>query len=188
MTNVPLITVTEIRGLAELRTTLLKYFPQELQGPVLQAALAKAALPIVQMARSLAPKRTGRLKAAIFSTRDKKRSTKERESRVVTVKHGKKYGKQDAYYWKFIEFGHYTVKPGGRKKFRRHRRSSPETLKGSYHFIPATPFMQPAILAQSGAAMRAFIMALKPAMAKISARAVSRSARGVGRSITGLFG
>src|SRR6185369_16797468 len=79
-----------VDGLDEILDTLKRRLPEKLYGKALQGALSKAAKPIVNAARANAPVRTGRLRKAIYSFRDKQ-STRTREARLISVRRGKKF-------------------------------------------------------------------------------------------------
>jgi HK97 gp10 family phage protein len=162
--------VTDIRvdGLDEILDMLKKRLPEKLYGKALQGALAKAAKPIVDAARSNAPVRTGRLRKAIYSFRDKQ-STRSRESRLISVRRGKKFQKtnRDAYYWKFVEFGHHT------------RAGKSGTAK----VVPPRPFMRPAFEANKLRALQVFQDEVRGQIDKVAQRAAQRSARRLGRGL-----
>jgi HK97 gp10 family phage protein len=107
----------QVLGLRELREALLKTVPAHFQGKVLQKALSAGAKPIVRAAKQLAPAgKTGVLRRAIYSYRDKRSSNGSFEQRAVGVRSGKRQQKsnRDAFYWRFIEFGRgaYTSRHG----------------------------------------------------------------------------
>ncbi len=150
-----------IDGLRELRAALLKTVPAEMQGKKLQKALAAGTKLTVAAAKINAPVKTGRMRKAIYATRDKAESKPAFEARVVTVRRGKKMQKtnRDAYYWKFVEFGHRT---GTRKTgyLRKTDRSS-GGYGGSTGFVAARPFMRPAFDSTKGQAAEAIRDGLK---------------------------
>ena len=99
----------EVQGLSELRKTLLSLggeIASKNGGPV-RSALAKGARRVRDVARSLAPKETGRLQGAIFASRDKNPSAEGlTESYSVGVKQGNsREDLKGAFYWRFKEFG-----------------------------------------------------------------------------------
>lgn len=154
-----------IKGMAELRKALQRTIPIEMQGKALQKALAAGARITAAAARENARRggkqfpdvRTGTLVRAIYAKRSRWGNTQTLENRVVGVRRGNKYGKtrvkagksnMDAYYWKWVEFGHRigTRKTGYLKKIRG--RSTVERVRGaggkSRGDVPAQPFMRPA--------------------------------------------
>lgn len=150
------MTVVEVKGLKELREVLIRKLPLEVQGKPLQQALTRAARPITSEAKALAPVKTGRLRQAIYSTRAKS-STPTRQERVITVRSGKKHGSKDAFYWKWVEFGHRignkatgTLAGKGRRK----------TASAGLGAVPAQPFMRPAFESQKQKAAEIFRDAL----------------------------
>jgi HK97 gp10 family phage protein len=146
----------QIKGLRELRQALTKTIPFEMQGKVLQKALAAGTALTVAAAKARAPTLTGRLKRAIYATRDKKGSKPTFESRAVTVRRGKKQQKsdRDAFYWKFVEFGHRIVSRKGDESTRSARKRA----GGS---VPPHPFMRPAFESTKQAAAAAITEKLK---------------------------
>lgn len=163
--NVELIGVS---GLAELQDTLEKKLPEALRGKAMQGALAEGAKPIMRTARSMAPQETGRLRRAIYSFRDKA-STRGREARLISVRSGKRFSRgkvnRDAFYWKWLEFGHMT-------------RSS-KTRDSVPRMVPATPFMRPAFESQKHTALNAIREALAGQIEKVAARSLARSRRSI---------
>jgi len=176
-----------ISGLTELRQTLLK-LPESVQGKASQSALAKAAAPIVRMARSLAPRRAerglvgplpgrqdaqpGLLKKSIRAFRNRG-STKTYESRFIGVR-----GK--AWYWRFIEFGRGVVTSA---------KSLGTQATGFFgkvvRAVPARPFLRPAFEALKLQAIEIYQKSIAPEVEKYAQRAYQRSLRRVTRKITG---
>lgn len=178
----------EVSGLAELRETLLKSLPEAMQGKASQAALAKAARPIVDAAKQKAPTRKprgfvgpmssgggapGRLRASIYSYRNRE-SKKTYESRFIGVK-----GK--AWYWRFIEFGRATIE--------RAKGSLGTPVKGFFgkkvRAVPAKPFMRPAFEENANRAIQIYQQALIPSIEKVARQAYARSQRRLRKYITG---
>ena len=134
-----------IKGLSEL-SAALKELPNRIARNALRQSVARGAVVIRDEAKARAPVSTtppapgdplpGTLKRSIVIKHDKDRSSLTSQTYVVAVRHGKKYrnqGKkgnrsQDAYYWRWVEFG--TVK------------------------MAARPFMRPAFEAQKEAAVQ----------------------------------
>ena len=167
----------EIKGLRELRTALVSTIPANMQGKVLQKALAAGTALTVRQARANAPRKTGRLARAIYAARSKFDSKPTLESRVVGVRRGKKYQKsnKDAYYWKFVEFGHrigtrksgYLAKEHGRSQLERFRGAGGE----SRGFVPARPFLRPAFEATKQRAS----LAIRDRLAELLKQAAKRA-------------
>jgi HK97 gp10 family phage protein len=145
----------KVTGLRELREALTKTIPLEMQGKVLQQALAAGTKLTVAAAKSKAPVKTGRLRTAIYALRDKRNSKPTYESRLVAVRSGKSQQKhgRDAFYWKFVEFGH---RVRGDKK------------GGS---VPANPFMRPAFESTKTAALEAIVAKLRQRLADAARKA-----------------
>lgn len=113
-------------------------------------------------------RRTGRLQRAIYSAWLAKESTPDSQSFIVSVKRGRNFqsktatrrGKtfqtsnKDAYYWTWVEFGHVVTN----KKIKgglRAREKARKPLKAAGQFIPARPFMRPALESNKTAAIEA---------------------------------
>src|SRR5688572_15934376 len=140
--------IVKIEGLKELREALISKVPLHLQGPTLQKALAAGAKPIVAMAKRLAPVKEGILRRSIFSFRDKG-SKPTFEARNIRPRSGKRFQKsgRDAFYWRFVEFGHRMKKARGS--------GSGVTV------VPPHPFLRPAFEGQKSQALAAIIEKLK---------------------------
>ncbi len=158
-----------VEGLQELAEALTQIIPRNMQGNALQAALAAGARPIVAEAKALAPVDTGTLRRAIYSFRNSD-STPENQIRSIGVRSGRRYqakGKrknQDAYYWKWVEFGHRigTRKTGYLKKTNR-----PQGKGGtSSGMVPARPFLRPAFESEKNQALDSIVDGLRDALAK----------------------
>lgn len=173
-----------VAGLSELRDTLLSKLPQALQGKASQAALAKAALPIVRDAQARAPSSfvgptrpgaapKGRLRKSIYSYRNRE-STKTYESRLIGVR-------ARAFYWHFIEFG--------RAQIVKAKGSLGTPATGFFgkvvKAIPAKPFLRPAFEANKLRALDIYAKALIPAIEKVAARARARTLSSFRKKLTG---
>jgi HK97 gp10 family phage protein len=147
------IETVEVKGLRELREALVKKIPAEMQGKVLQSALAAGARPIVADAKARAPKKTGTLRRSLFSFRVKSASTGTREERAIRPRQGKKFQKagRDAFYWRFVEFG---------------------TAK-----MPAQPFLRPAFESKKQDALAAIVKQLGVAIEKAARKAAWHTSR-----------
>jgi len=161
----------QISGLAELRTRLTN-LPKSVQGRTLQRALAAGAEVIVTDARTRAPQgKTGRLKNEIYSTRDKRASNDVRESRIITVRSGKKVRNRlgdlhDAYYWRWIEFGRAAVSRAKGSLGTPKAGFFGRTVKA----YPAHPFLRPAFEIQKLNALEKIRLRLARVIASQSKR------------------
>lgn len=168
------MTTVEVKGLRELREALLKTVPAETQGKVLQAALAKAAAPVTKAARSLAPVKTGRLRRAIYSYRQKFGETLTHATRAVGVRTG---GKRGAFYWRFVEFGRAAVAIKSRKKREAKVLGTP--AKGFFgkevEAYRGQAFMRPAFEANKSTSVEVFKRELWAQIQKAAARARLKS-------------
>lgn len=146
-----------VSGLAEIRRALQSVVPQHFQGAALQKMLTAAAVPIIAAAKALAPVATGTLKGDIYSFKHPA-STITYEIRGITVRSGKYAAKKthgahgDAYYWKWIEYGHGQIVADGKTL------GTPQSgyfgkVVAAY---PAHPFMRPAFDSKKYAALQAF--------------------------------
>jgi HK97 gp10 family phage protein len=161
-----------VEGLDELRQAL-QQLPAKLQGKAMQATLAKAAKPIVAAARQLAPVKTGTLRRAIYSFRDRQ-STPTREGRLISVRRGKKAQKsnRDAYYWKFIEFGHGPIKSKSGKSLG----NVEDGFFGTeVKAVPPRPFLRPAFEANKLKALDIVRTELQGQINKAAQKAYQRS-------------
>jgi hypothetical protein len=147
----------------------LQELPQKLEQKYLRKAVASAGVVIRNEARNRAPVYTGpaeqghpppgTLQRAISYGRNNRDCAKGKEVGHVFVRQAKNgskgqkgvkaYGKFDAYYALWVEYGHWTRSPNrasGRKAAR-----AGHTLK----FVPASPYMRPAWEAKGQAALDA---------------------------------
>jgi phage protein, HK97 gp10 family len=166
-------TEVQIHGLRELREALLRKIPAEMQGKVLQQALSAGAAIIAKEAKSRAPQKTGRMKKAIYHGRRKQSATKTFEERVVAVRRGKKLQKsgRDAFYWKFVEFGHRTGAGKGQYLKKTDGRTSHGGAVDATGFVPPQPFMRPAFEAGKHKAVTAIKTRLGTAIDKAAQKA-----------------
>lgn len=151
-------TTVEVHGLRELREALIRKVPENMQGKVLQKALSAGTRPVLRTARQLVPVKTGVLKRAIHAMRSKLNSNGIYEERIVRVRHGKRQQKfnRDAFYWRFIEFGHRIASAGrlydesrattnlGAQRYGA--RLAGGHIKGAFStgFVQPRPFLRPA--------------------------------------------
>lgn len=137
----------EVHGLRELREALLRKIPTEMRGKVLQQALTAGAKVIADDAKARAPARSGVLKRAIWSFRNRQNSNGVYEERAIRPRSGKKFqkSKRDAFYWRFVEFG--------------------------TRFMAAQPFMRPAFESRKEAALKAIMQRLAVAIDKAARKA-----------------
>lgn len=135
--------IVEMRvvGLAEL-TKAMRELPVEVHASALRPAVSAAAGVVQKDARLRAPRDTGTLAKAIYRTRSRSLSSGTMETAIVGVRFGKRYRKrgQDAWYWKFIEFG---------------------TSK-----MAARPFLRPAFESTKKKQLDAMVLSLKKGIAR----------------------
>ena len=97
---------------------------------------------------------TGTLRKAVYTKWLRNSAIKGRVTFLISLKRGKKKanakGKRrntvDAYYWWWIENGHIAVGPGGALRGGEKRRKPQRAaLKAAGKFVPARPFLRPAL-------------------------------------------
>lgn len=177
--------LVQVQGLSELGETLRR-LPKEIaskNGGPLKAALFQALKPIRDEARARAPQHegeplkkgrqpSGTLSRNIIAKRegrpDKYGMT---ELYHVTVRTGKKLKTGDAYYWRWVEFGHAIVPRKPKKaKWKAHREKAHATGKR----VAPRPFMRPAFESQKVRSLETF----KSSFARGMQRAVRKARRG----------
>lgn len=166
----------KIDGLAALNKALSE-LPERVAKNGLRAAVAAGARVIRDEAKTLAPRWTGpvskghppagTLQRSIIIKQIPEQSDYYKQVYYVAVRHGKKYAKQgkkgalsqDAFYWSWVEFGHYSAPPGkhgygSRQKLMRSVAGGSGNVAGSM-FVPAQPFLRPAFTARRDMAVAA---------------------------------
>ena len=205
----------KVEGLRELKAAL-NALPQNIATNVLRGAVNAGARVIRDEAKIKAPVVTGRLKRAIYTKYIRELSDPWRAVYFVGVRRGKKYQNlktkdrtmkdgtikagadrsMDAYYARFVEYGHFS-RPAGMHRMNRRATSYSIHSKGDLLFnrlsqakdrsatlermvaagvirwIPAKPFMRPAWDAKQDAALEA----LKGYMQKRIPAEVAKSRR-----------
>lgn len=160
-----------ILGLTELREALVRKIPMEMQGPVLQKALAAGAKPIVAKARAFAPEPvSGTLNRSIYSYRDRAGSKPTFESRFIGVR-------KAAWYWRLIEFGRGAVTV---KKAKVLGTPAEGFFGRTVKAYPPHPFLRPAFEWGKYVALDAMIQELKIAMDAAAQKATWGRAYGAG--------
>lgn len=157
----------QVTGLDQLLRDL-KAFPAAVQKRVLKGAAATGASVLRKEAIQRAPVSTGKveeghpppgtLKKAIYQTRLVQECTPTREVFKVGVRQGKRaqsVGKKganlDAYYAKWVEYGHFARVPHEMTKTAK----AAGRMLGVARWVAPHPFMRPAIAAKQGDALRA---------------------------------
>lgn len=148
----------KVDGLKELADAL-RELPQRIARNVLRGAVNAGATVIRQEAKIQAPiyhgevaqghPPPGTLKRALYQKQIRERSSLFEQMFYVGVRHGKdrqSVGKKqvnlDAYYWRWVEFGHYAG--GSRKIPRKPGARAAAIAGGGANFVPAQPFLRPA--------------------------------------------
>ena len=171
----------KVDGLSELKELLERRLPDHIQAKALQGALAEAAKPMVREARNNAPVKTGRLRRAIYSLRARE-STKQKAIRLITVRAGKRQGKRDAYYWKWIEFGR------GASTTKKGSLGTPERgfFGKTVAAKPAQPFLRPAFESQKMNAIDVFKDVMKGEIEKVASKYTGSLRRKINRKVFGV--
>jgi HK97 gp10 family phage protein len=165
-----------VEGLEELSDLLKSKLPEFIQTKALHPALTKAARPIINDARARVPVKTGKVRASIYSYRDRD-STKVKAVRSISVRSGRRFGAKDAYYWKWVEFGRGESAVGKKRGAPRggeRARSLGTPATGFFgkrvKAVPARPFLRPAFEAQKFTAIEQFRQSLAPEIEKAANR------------------
>lgn len=189
-----MVETVKIRGMQELYRALSTTIPQNMEGKVLQAALAAGTKLVYEDARVNAvrggafPKMvTGTLHGAIYHARSKFDNSPTFESRVVGVRKGKRAAKKgrDAWYARLVEYGHRKASGKGGRLVRDSRaltekglaryaaKRSGGRIKGTASFgdVPAHPFMRPAWDKNKERALDAILQGLDRQLKKAAQRA-----------------
>ena len=143
----------------------LAELPGVIQRKVVRGAVATGASVMRKDAKVRAPKLTGNLARAIYQVRLKEECDENLEVWKVDVARGK-YARNDAYYAKWVEYGHYTRSIGGARFTKAERKvlynakaaDRPVLAMSSVagaSWVPAQPFMRPAFLATRQTALNA---------------------------------
>lgn len=149
-----------VRGLDKLLAGI-NLLPMKLRVRVLRSALKAGAAVIKNEIVARAPRESG-------ATADSVRVTPRRGSRELvkfsidvgnlTPRKQQRYGRQSAFYARMVEYGHFYVPPGNGLKGGFRRKSSVRRVMAASGatYVPAHPFVRPAIDAAGGAALAAF--------------------------------
>lgn len=172
-----------VEGLKELAAEL-RDFPDRLARKVLRGATAACAAAIRDEARLRAPVMTGpaeqghpppgTLRRSIIIKQIPEKSSALQQTFYLTVRHGKKYAKQgrkgtlsqDAYYAKWVEYGHW-INPGkALGGTNKDRQRAARIAGGQNKFVAARPYMRPAFEAKKAEALATFQEYLAQRIAK----------------------
>ncbi|AXF04791.1 HK97 gp10 family phage protein [Paraburkholderia hospita] len=172
-----------VRGLREIQS-ILDALPKGIATNINRGAANAMATPVVEKARQLAPvyggtdprMKKGQLRKNIIKVHSRSLSGTYRQTTLVTVRRGTgKYKKVvgskvvylDAYYWTWVEFGHWYVPPrtegqmvttrSGKQKFKyRYSRAAWRKMNQAI-WVEPRPFLRPALRAAEAAAIKAGI-------------------------------
>ena len=167
-----------VDGLRELQARLKEFAPK-LAAKALGASVNAGAKVIKDDAIARAPYYTGvvqdghpppgTLRRSIITVKIPKESNQYKKVYAVTVRTGLKYRfagngwkGQDAFYWRFVEFGHFTRQPNSGKRLRKTDKGEKnsgslagQVQSGSVRWVPAQPFMRPAFEMKKNEALQA---------------------------------
>jgi HK97 gp10 family phage protein len=176
----------KVEGLDELAAAL-EQLPQDLADRALRQATAAGAALIREEAKARAPRDTGKLISATYITRDRGQSGDgNREIYHVGVRAGKRaqrIGRKrlnlDAFYWKFIEFGHFVRARGDsvRGVGRTIKRAIARTINGPPRYISGKPFLRPALESKRLDVVERIKTVLAARIKRFAAQAKKRQAR-----------
>lgn len=141
-----------VEGALELRDKFNR-LREEVRREVLEEAALRGAEPIVETAKALAPVMTKldprRIPGTIRDTIVARLRPRKAPDRVTVIIGPRKRGKLDPYFAKFVEFGHLIgLKKSERVLLRLTRAQARTRQKALGRFVPAQPFMRPALLAR----------------------------------------
>lgn len=169
----------KLQGFVELAEAL-KGLPDNINKNALRAAVGAGAAVVRNEAKRRAPVATGVLRRAMYSKQIRELSSLTRQVVYVGARQGKKYQKigkkqrsQDAFYARFIEFGHYT-RPAGGGRLKRGRGRNAALLagiqSGAVRWVPPQPFLRPAFDAKKQAAIDAMAEKIRERLDRFRAR------------------
>ena len=170
----------QMTGWAELQAEL-RALPEVLQRRIVKGAAGTAANIIKRAIIDRAPVYSGKvseghpppgtLKRSIYATRLSDECTATREVWLVGVRSGKRWREvtrgrgaraktvnMDAFYAKWVEYGHYSRPPksiGASKAARRKVVHEAQRLVKGAHWVMARPFFRPGFAASAGPALKA---------------------------------
>jgi HK97 gp10 family phage protein len=177
----------KLSGFAELAAQL-KALPDNIGRNGLRAAVAAGAAEVRKQTRlnALAIKDTGTLARSIYQKQIREESSLHRQTFYVGARQGKKYQKQgkrqvsaDAYYARFVEFGHFTRPARSGKRTRLLRNTdrgqdhaqwlSDEVQAGNVKWVPPSPFLRPAFDSKKMQAIDAMAVKLRERIERFKA-------------------
>lgn len=163
----------KLQGFAELAAAL-KDLPDNIAKNALRAAVASGAKIVRDDAKSRIGSNpgniTGTLRRSLYMKQIRELSGLQRQTFFVGARQGKKYqsvGKrgrsQDAYYAKWVEFGHFSRPANGRLARGRGRTAAlqADVAAGRVHWIAGRPFLRPAFDASKERAIGAMAAKLR---------------------------
>ena len=121
-----------VTGMKELAAKLQSFGPK-LARNGLRAAVSAGAEVIRKDVQARAPEDTGVLRRAVYKKQIREESNNTKQTFYLGVRSGKKYQKkkQDAFYWRFLEFGtkHIAARPFVRSAFESKKNEAVERMK-----------------------------------------------------------
>jgi len=181
----------KLTGFAEFAAQL-RELPDKVSRTILSRAVSAGALVIQQemVKRAEAMRVTGTLARSIYRKYIREQSGPEKKVFFVAPRQGKQYQKmgkkqvsKDAYYARYVEFGHFSRPPGthqnkqgltrankiGRKSNRGgvdNEALADQVRSGSVKWVPAHPFMRPAFDVKKEASVDAMRQVLAAGIAQ----------------------
>lgn len=151
----------DVPGLADMLAELSR-LPEVMQRRVVRGAVATGCSVIRREVAARAPEFTGdvaqghpppgTLKRAVYQARLVDQCTGTAEVWTVGVRAGKRQ-RADAFYARWVEYGHYTRTPAG--PGTRAARRAVARASGTARWVPARPYFRPAFDAKRNEAMQA---------------------------------
>lgn len=160
----------QLKGFDELAAKL-REMPQDIARNALRSSVSAGAAVIRDEAKLQAPVLSGTLRRAMYIKQIRELSDAQRQTFYVGARQGKRYQKvgkkgrnYDAFYARFVEFGHFTRPPGGGQLKRgRGRVQSLQIMLAnkSIKFVDPDPFLGPAFREKKDAAINSMAAKLR---------------------------
>jgi len=173
----------KVEGLDELAKAL-EELPQDLAERALRQATAAGAAIVRDEARARAPRDTGKMIAAAFVKKDGGQTDDVRAVYHVGIRAGKRarsLGKKklnlDAFYWKFVEFGHFTRHAGSKRSDSTLKRAAKRALAKGVRFVSGRPFLRPALEMKQAEVIEKIRSVLEARIRRFASRAKRRTAK-----------
>lgn len=170
----------KVEGLDELAKAL-EQLPEDLAERALRQATAAGAVIVRDEAKARAPRDTGKLVSAAFVKKDGGQTDDLRAVYHIGIRAGKsarRVGRKkldlDAYYWKFVEFGHFTRHAGSNRRDSTVKRLAKRAFAKSVRFISGRPFLRPALETKRAEVIERIRSVLEARIRRLAATAAKR--------------